>query len=326
MGRRARVRIGVAGGASIAVRRILPAMARHPDVEIAAVASRDPAKAEGIAAQFGCRAVTGYSSLLTDDGVDALYLPLPAALHGEWAERALRAGKHVLGEKPLTTDPAHTRRVLALAASRRLTVFENVMFVHHSRHATVRELVAGGAIGRLRAFRSCFSIPGLPDGDIRYRADLGGGSLFDVGLYPVRAALHFLGTGLTVTGAVLSTGDRAVDISGAVLLEAPGGVVAQLSFGMEHHYQSGYELLGSSGRICVDRAFTPPADLPTEIVLETSGGVRRIPCAPDDQAANTLTAFAAAVAKGSGADAACLDQADLLEAVRRAAAPVSPPA
>lgn len=197
------LRIGVIGCAAIARRRMLPAMRAHPGIEIAAVASRDAAKAADTAEQFGCRPVTGYEKLLALDEVQAVYVPLPAALHEQWIEAALAAGKHVLAEKPLTTDPVRTRRLMDLARARGLTLMENVMFVHHSRHAAVKRLVGEGAIGELRAFQASFTIPALPGDDIRYRPELGGGSLYDVGVYPVRAAVHFLG-GICPSGAPCS--------------------------------------------------------------------------------------------------------------------------
>ncbi|MFJ2091605.1 Gfo/Idh/MocA family protein [Streptomyces sp. NPDC087901] len=314
------LRIGVIGCASIARRRMLPAMLAHPGIEIVAVASRDAAKAADTARQFGCRPVTGYGALVALDDVEAVYVPLPAALHEHWTETALAAGKHVLAEKPLTTDPARTRGLMATARTRGLTLMENVMFVHHSQHAAVRRLVADGAIGDLRSFQSSFTIPALPGEDIRYRSELGGGSLYDVGVYPVRAALHFLGGALEVRGAVLERPPgRQVDTSGAVLLRRGDGVTAHLSFGMEHAYRSRYELTGSAGRVVVDRAFTPPADHTPTVTLETASGTRTVPLPPDDQVANTLSAFVSAVRTGETPHVECVAQADLLAAVLRTA-------
>ncbi|MDF3293380.1 Gfo/Idh/MocA family oxidoreductase [Streptomyces sp. RB6PN23] len=314
------MRVGVMGCAEIARRRILPAMKAHPLIELAAVASRDAAKAAETARQFDCRPVVGYEALLADDTVRAVYVPLPAALHAPWVEAALAAGKHVLAEKPLTTDPARTRELLDTARARAVVLMENVMFVHHAQHATVSRLVAEGEIGELRSLHATFTIPALPDDDIRHQPELGGGSLYDVGVYPVRAAVHFLRGKLEVRGAVLEhTPGRRVDTAGAALLRARDGVTAHLAFGMEHAYQSRYELSGSSGRILVDRAFTPPADHPPRILIESRAGTRSYPLPPDDQVANTLTAFVSAVRTGSCASADCLAQADLLAGIRRAA-------
>ncbi|MEV6192524.1 Gfo/Idh/MocA family oxidoreductase [Streptomyces sp. NPDC051920] len=315
------VRIGVLGCADIALRRMLPAFGASPDLELAAVASRDPARAGQAAERFGCRPVQGYAELLRADDVQAVYVPLPAALHAPWVEAALDAGKHVLAEKPLTTDPESTERLLDLAAKRGLALMENVMFVHHPRHEAVRRLVAEGRIGELRSFRAEFAIPPLAGDDIRYSAELGGGALADVGLYPLRAALHFLGHELDVVGArLVRRGGREVETAGAALLATPDGVTAHLTFGMEHAYASRYELWGSEGRITVDRAFTPPADLVPVIGLHRGDGTQEIRLEPADQVAATVAAFVDAVHEGSAPRADTLRQAALLDDVRRGSA------
>ncbi|WP_438486713.1 Gfo/Idh/MocA family protein [Streptomyces sp. S186] len=318
------LRFGVLGCADIARRRMLPAMAVAADIEIAAVASRCQARAAEVAAAHGARPVSGYDRLLADPSVDAVYVPLPVALHAEWVAAALDAGKHVLAEKPLTTDPATTRTLLARAAGKGLVLRENVLFVHHGRHAAVRALIADGAIGAPRALHAAFTVPAPGDDNIRHQPDLGGGALADIGLYPVRAAVHLLGVGLRVAGAVLSTAPgRRVETSGAALLHRPDGVSAQLTFGMDHAYRSEYEVWGSEGRLRVDRAFTPPADLEPEIVVERASGTRTVRLPAEDQVAAALSRFTRAVREGTLTPPdvpETLAQADLLDAIRRAAA------
>ncbi|MFE0178748.1 Gfo/Idh/MocA family protein [Streptomyces sp. NPDC059002] len=321
------LRIGVLGCAEIARRRMLPAMAASGDIEIAAVASRDPRRARETARPYGCRAVEGYQELLDDPLVDAVYVPLPAALHARWTAAALRSGKHVLAEKPLTTDRTATAALLDDAGARGLVLRENVMFVRHSQHRTVRALLADGAIGELRSLRAEFTVPRRADDDIRYRRELGGGALWDTGVYPLRAALHFLGPRLSVRGAALTYGaGKDVDTAGAALLGTPEGVTAHLSFGLDHGYRSQYELTGSHGRITLDRAFTPPADHAPVLRVEGPEGARELSLPPDDQVAGTLTAFVTAVRAGAAADtgaesaaSTCLRQAELLEEITAAA-------
>ncbi|MFI6079953.1 Gfo/Idh/MocA family protein [Streptomyces sp. NPDC051217] len=323
------LRVGVLGCADIARRRILPAMAACDGVEIAAVASRDADRAARTAREFGCPAVDGYAELLALDEVDAVYAPLPAALHARWVEAALRADKHVLAEKPLTTERARTADLLALADARGLALMENVMFVHHPQHTAVRELLADGAIGALHGFQSAFTVPRRPAGDVRHDPDLGGGALWDTGVYPLRAALHLLGPELELVAALRSSGpEDRVDTGGAALLSTPAGVFAQLSYGLDHAYRSSYELVGSEGRITLDRAFTPPADHPPVIRVERASGTEEIVLEPHDQVAATLNAFASAARAGRAprdAVADCLRQAALLEsALLKGGRPLTP--
>lgn len=316
------VRFGVIGCADIARRRMLSAIASVPGAKAVAIASRDPAKAAECAARFGLRPVHGYTSLLDLDEVDAVYIPLPPALHAQWVAASLTAGKHVLVEKPLTTDPALTRKLLHLARSKGLTLMENVMFVHHAQHAAARRLLAAGAIGELRAFHAAFMIPPRPDDDIRYIPEFGGGALWDLGPYPVRAAISFLGLALTVIGAALDNGrGRMVDTAGAALARAPGQVTANLTFGLEHAYHSSCVLSGSEGRLTLSRPFTPPPDHQPVLLLEGRTATEEIRLDPDDQAANTVAAFLAAVRAGEcPAEADTLRQAEILDEIRRAAA------
>ncbi|MEU1888272.1 Gfo/Idh/MocA family oxidoreductase [Micromonospora sp. WMMD987] len=312
------VRIGIMGCASIARRRVLPAMAALPAVEITAIASRDPDRAAEVARSYGCRAVAGYRSLLDLDEVEAVYVPLPNALHAPWIEAALATGRHVLAEKPLTTSAARTAELLALARSRRLVLMENMMFLHHSQHAVVRQHVADGAIGSLRSFHAAFGVPRRPADDVRHQPELGGGALLDTGVYPVRAALSFLGDRrLDVLSAVLtSRHGQLVDSCGQALLDTDDGVGAQLAFGLDNLYRSSYQLWGSEGRIVVEHAYSPPADHVPVLRLERHSGVQEFRLEPDDQVTNAVRAFATAVRSGQlPDDRDVLRQAVLVEEI-----------
>lgn len=314
------VRLGVLGCADIAVRKVLPALAHVPSIRLVAVASRTAEKAAEVARRFGCAAIAGYEELLDRPDIDAVYVPLPPALHADWVSAALRRGKHVLAEKPLTPHPAESAALLGLATSARRVLMENIMFLHHSRHRRVRELVTAGAIGTPLAFTGSFTIPARPNGDIRNSAALGGGALLDAAIYPVVAAQVLLGE-LEVAGAVLQH-DRelGVDVAGAALLRGAGDVTAQVVFGMWHAYTSEYQVLGDLGRITVENAYHPRADAVTEIRLRLPDGtVETLVVPPDDQCANTLEAFAQAVLNGRTGPAGDLTSrtAVLIDEMRR---------
>ncbi|WP_030373442.1 Gfo/Idh/MocA family protein [Streptomyces rimosus] len=326
-----RVRLGVLGCASIARRRTLPAVLRVQELELAAVASRDRARGEAFATEFGCRAVAGYRRLIDRDDIDAVYVPLPTGLHHTWVERALRAGKHVLAEKPLTDDHAATARLAGLARERGLLLRENFAFLHHAQHWAVRELVSAGEIGDIRSFRAVFGIPPRAANDVRYQCELGGGALLDVGVYPLRAAQLLVSDELEVVGARLRK-DRTsgVDIGGSALLVTASGSTAQVEFGFDRHYRGAYELWGSEGRIVVERAYTPPASLAPSVRVERPDGVRHLDMPADDQFRNVTAAFArdvlagacvddAAAAGGINTADAIVRQAAVVAAVRRAA-------
>ncbi|ELS56111.1 Gfo/Idh/MocA family protein [Streptomyces viridochromogenes] len=296
------VRLGILGCSDIARRRTLPAALKVPELTVTAVASRSEDNARAVAARFGGEAVVGYEALLESPDVDAVYVSLPTGLHHDWIVRALRAGKHVLAEKPLTARYPDTVTAVRLADSRGLTLMENLTFTQHSLHDAVREMLDEGGIGELRSLTSEFGFPPLPPGNVRYQPELAGGSLLDAGVYPLAAASMFLGPDLDVVGATLRMGTEAkVDVAGDALLCAPDGRTAHVSFGFEHAYRCAYTLWGSEGRIIVDRAFTPPPDFRPTVRLERADEVRERVLPADDQFAGTLACFVRAVTGGGSA-------------------------
>jgi len=316
------LRIGVLGVADIAVRRTLPALRTLAGRGVlTAVAGRDPRRAAAVTATYGGTPYGSYQALLDSPEVDAVYVPLPGGLHGEWVDRALTAGKHVLVEKPLATDLPTTVRLLNTASARGLVLAENMTFPHHPQHAAVGRLVAAGAIGELRTVDAVFTVPPRPDGDIRYQAALGGGSLLDQGVYPIRAALMHLPGGLRVTDAMLRHDPvRDVDLGGSARLTAATGAQARVTFGMDGEYRCSYELIGTTGALHVERAFTPAPDhLPQVWLHPVSGPARRIPLDAADQFARCLDDFVRRVRGGAGTDAASLAQSAVVDRIRRAA-------
>lgn len=319
------VRLGVLGAASVAWRRMLPAFAATAGIEIAAIASRDPAKATRFTDRFGGIPVHGYAELLARPDVDAIYLALPNGLHHEWASAALRAGKHLLGEKPLTIDAAATADLIRLAAQRNLVLRENFTPAHHPMHGAVRDLLVDGRLGALRHLTGSFCFPPLPRGDVRYQADLGGGALLDAGVYPLRLAQFLLGDEdpLEVSGAVLRIDpDSGVDVSGSALLVARSGVIVTAEFGFEHSYASRYQLWGAGARLAVERAFTPPPEHRPVVRIDEQDHAEELVLPAADQYGRTATAFADAIrATRAGAPApapaaATLRTAELVDEIR----------
>jgi dTDP-3,4-didehydro-2,6-dideoxy-alpha-D-glucose 3-reductase len=316
----AALRFGILGTAGIARRRMLPAMLAARDVEPVAVASRDLGTATRMADEFGLVPVEGYHALLRRDDIDAVYIPLPTGLHAQWIEAALAAGKHVLCEKALVPDLSTAERLVAQANAAGLLLMESFMFLHHRQHEAVRALVTDGVIGDLKVFTSAFGIQPRPEGDVRNSAELGGGALLDVGVYPIRAAQLFLGE-LEVVGSMLRIDPGlGVDVAGSALLSNSDGVAAELSFGFEHARHSSYSLWGSRGRIDVDDVFTPPDDDAQVLRVEDADGVRELTVEPDRQFVNIVEAFGRAIVGDHtthGED--ILRQATVVTAVRDAA-------
>ncbi|MEU8471259.1 Gfo/Idh/MocA family oxidoreductase [Streptomyces sp. NPDC029006] len=323
------VALGVLGCADIAARRMLPAMAAGSRVRVTAIAGRDPARTAPFAARFGCEAVDDYARLLARPDIDAVYIPLPTGLHARWTLRALEAGKHVLVEKSATATLAEAHEVVGLARERGLALMENFAFVHHGQHAAARRRLDGDEIGELRVLQASFGIPPRPPADIRYRPDLGGGALLDVGAYPVRAALMYLGDDLEVVGSTLRLDpERGVDVAGSALLASPRGATAELSFGFEHSYRSHCSLWGGTGRLVLEQPFSPPATARPVTRLARQDHLQHFVLGAEDQFARVADHFAH-LTRGPAAAreeeyTQILRQAALLSAVRAAARTTRP--
>ena len=255
------VRWGIISTANIARAVFLPGL-RQAGGEAAAVAGRDSGRAEKFASDNGIgRSVVGYQTLIDDPDIDALYIPLPNALHAEWTIRALEAGKPVLCEKPLCGVLPDTERVLATARRTGTLLWEAFAFPFHAQLAQVRELVADGAIGDLMEIKSNFHFALRTDSNIRLSAALEGGALLDVGCYPVRLAQEIFGPQYSAAWARAVTGGDGVDVDTWGVLEYPDGRRLMLSCGFGRSYDTSSVLEGTGGRILVTNPFHPgPAD------------------------------------------------------------------
>ncbi len=202
----------------------------------------------------------GYQTLVDDPDVDAVYIPLPNALHAEWTTQALRAGKPVLCEKPLCGSLAETEQVLAVARETGTPLWEAFVFPFHEQMAKVRGLLADGAIGELREIQSSFSFVLDHPGDFRLRRGMAGGALNDVGCYPVRLAVELF-TGEVESALATATlgGDGVdVDLQGIVDYSGHQRLIVSCSFLRSDDRFS--RLLGTAGQIHLTDPFHPGPD------------------------------------------------------------------
>jgi predicted dehydrogenase len=180
------LRIGILGAARIAPMALIRPARMVPEVQIAAVAARDPARARAFAEKHGIPRVTaGYQALVEDPEIDAIYNPLPNSLHCEWTLRALHAGKHVLCEKPIASNAGEAERMAEAAEATGRVLVEAFHWRYHPLGARMREVVRSGVLGEVRRVEASMCIPLPIPGDIRYRFDLAGGATMDTGCYAI---------------------------------------------------------------------------------------------------------------------------------------------
>ncbi|MDT0644241.1 Gfo/Idh/MocA family oxidoreductase [Zunongwangia sp. F363] len=287
-----KIRIGVLGTANIAMRSVVPILNSLKDkFEFIGVATRDPSKVD----YPDYNIVKGYDALIEQTNLDAVYIPLPNAMHYEWVKKSLKKGLHVLVEKSLACNYEEVKELNFLAKEKNLVLLENFQFRTHSQLKTIREILDNGVIGKIRILRSTFCFPPFPDKtNIRYRKDLGGGALLDAGAYPVRLSQLLLGKELEVTSAVLNFDeDLGVDIwGGAFLKQKNGSLFSQIAFGFDNYYQCNLEVVGSKGKLYTNRIFTAKEDFTPTLFLETnSEGLKEVNLKDDNHFKNMLIYF-----------------------------------
>jgi predicted dehydrogenase len=260
------VRWGILGTANIATVHFLPGLHAAGGGIAYAVSGRDRARTQQFAADNGIElALEGYTELVGDERVDAVYVPLPNSLHAEWTIAALKAGKAVFCEKPLCVSAEETESVLEVARESTQPLWEAFVFLFRDQTARLLDLIAGGAIGDVLEIQSTFHYPLSDRDDIRLDPALGGGVLYDAGCYPVRLA-RLLFESEAVSGTSMPRwAAEGVDEEAQAILAFPHERRLLLSCAMFRRYDTMARILGSRGEIRLSRPFQPHANDTLEI-------------------------------------------------------------
>jgi predicted dehydrogenase len=276
------IRWGILGTAGIAEDAFLPALREAGGGEAISVASRDEARAGAWARDHGVtRGVEGYDAVIADPEIEAVYVPLPNALHANWTIAALAAGKSVFCEKPLCATPAETEAVLAAARTAPGPLWEAFVFPFHEQMARVGELIAAGTIGEVREIVSRFHFQLDDPDDVRMLAELAGGSLQDVGCYPIRLARLLFDDepDLSRTIADATWLDSGIDTELWGALSFPGDRRLVFTCGFHTPHDAFTRVLGTGGEIRMTNPFHP-SEGDTFTVITEAGDEQTIAAAP----------------------------------------------
>lgn len=261
------LRLGILGAANIA-RAFASGVAPSRTVKVAAVASRDPAKAERFASECGIPEFRGsYEALLADPDIEAIYNPLPNSLHAEWSIRALEAGKHVLCEKPLATSASDARAMFAAARRAGRHLVEAYPYRAQAQTLKLRELLAAGAIGKVQLIHSSFGVAFSDPSNIRLKPDVGGGALLDAGSYAVSLALLAAAQRPERVNATVRWSETGVDLSTVATLEFPSGALAQISCSFATAFHRHALIVGDGGTIETTYLNHPPVGGPPILTI-----------------------------------------------------------
>jgi D-xylose 1-dehydrogenase (NADP+, D-xylono-1,5-lactone-forming) len=236
--------------------KLIPAIRNAKQSELVAVASRGEDKARSYARQWHIPHYFGsYENLLASDEVDVVYIGLPNHMHAEWMIKAMRAGKHVLCEKPFVLTLDEFDQVQAVQKETGMKVMEGFMYRHHPQTNMVLEMIAEGKLGDVLAVDGIFQFKLQDPANIRWNPKFGGGSLWDVGLYPMSFVQLVMGEAPINVVAKMRLTDRGVDDLFVGQMEYSGSRFAQIRCGFSMPYATGITILGTEGRIHIDRPF-----------------------------------------------------------------------
>ena len=288
------------------MRKVIPGMRRSARGEVVAIASRVAGRADVVARELRIpRAHGTYEALLRDPDVDAVYIPLPNHLHAEWTIAALRAGKPVLCEKPLALSASEAQGMVDAARETGVPLMEAFMYRQHPSWVAVRETLAIGRIGRVRAVDSWFSYYNDDTGNIRNIAAYGGGALYDIGCYTINLSrMLFAGEPDDVLARVVRDEATGVDVLTSVIL-AFGDGTATFTVSTRVETDQRVHIYGDRGRISIDIPFNIPPDRATRVRVVAGGDP---PVAPGEEIlelpaldpyAAEADAFASAVLDGT---------------------------
>ncbi len=254
------IRIGILGAAAIVPMALTNPARSVPDVQITAIAARDPKRAEKFARKHHVpRVHKTYQDLFDDPEIDAIYNPLPNGLHAEWTIKALRAGKHVLCEKPFASNASEAVEMAQAAKETGKVLYEAFAYRTHPLTAHMKQIMSSGEIGKIQKIEARFGFLNLNLSNIRYRYDLAGGAQMDAGCYPVSMVRFLMGEEPVVTHAKARLVRPQVDSRMESQLRFPAGAEARVICDMlsPRIFDSFLKVLGDAGEMTVISPFQP---------------------------------------------------------------------
>jgi predicted dehydrogenase len=293
-----KLRWGILGVAKIN-HRLVPGFRASPRAELVAIASRDAGRAQEAARTADIPAAHGsYEALLNDPGIDAVYIPLPNSLHAEWTRKAADRGKHVLCEKPLTPTAAEAADLIAYCRDKKVQLLDGFMWPHHPRTARIRQLLDGGTLGPVERVTGAFTFLLPADrANIRLQPSLAGGSLLDVGCYPVYGIRWAFGAE-PVGVYARAKYEHGVDVAMSGLVWLADGRTASFDCGFTQPYRSWLEITCTEGSVFIPEMWSPGARA-SYCIRREGREHEEVVIEDENQIANMINGFSRSVLEGT---------------------------
>ncbi|MDB5079978.1 MAG: dehydrogenase [Chloroflexi bacterium] len=297
-----KVRWGILSTAHIGTDQLIPAMQQSKYCEVLAIASRNPEVAQAKAGELGIPAVYGsYEELLADPNIEAVYNPLPNHLHVPWSIKALQAGKHVLCEKSIALSAGEARELLAAAKQYPgLKVMEAFMYRFHPQWQLARKLVQDGEIGELRTINTIFSFYNDDPANIRNQAELGGGTILDLGCYAISSARFIFGAEpKRVLGIVEYDPALKIDRLESGILDFGTGTATFTCSTQLSPYQR-VNIFGTQGRIELEKPFGVSKGQPAGFRFQKGNDIEEIALPSANHYVTQCDLFSRAILEDTG--------------------------
>ncbi len=314
-----KIKWGILSTAYIATEHVIPAMMKSEYCEIHAIASRNHDKAKNLAGRYNIpRSYGSYEELLADDEIEAVYVPLPNHLHVPWSIKALEAGKHVLVEKPIGLSRIEAQKLLEESKKYpNLKIMEAFMYMHHPQWVKAKELVESGVIGKVKTIQSIFTFFDDNANSIVNRKDYGGGSLMDIGCYPISLSRFIFNSEPEKVFANIDYHpDYGVDISATALMKFKNGTSSFFSSIQSEDKQQAH-IFGTKGNIEFQIPFNPTANEPSKIWLRQNNKTEEIIFEPCDQYTIQADLFSLAIIEDTEVPTPLLDAVNNMKVIEK---------
>lgn len=292
------LKIGVLGVSSHFFKRCYLALKNSKEINVYAIASRNGDKSREAAKKWGIPVhYDSYESLLADETIEAVYIPLPNHMHKEWIKKCVDAGKHIICEKPITLDANEANDVMAYAKEHNIKLMEAFMYRFHPKWLRTKEIITAGGIGKVSSIHTIFSYNNSDPNNIRNIKKYGGGAVYDIGCYAISTARYILGKEpLKVIALAENDPDFDTDMLTSAILDFDGPRCL-FTVSTQSYDQQEVNIYGTSGKITVTVPFNDFSDVKSSIIVETSLGKRTVEFDPADQYLLEFKAFARSIKK-----------------------------